>query len=226
MTVCKRHGCSLQPKTYAGNRLNVSPEYFAESFHCLFEIGVKLGQVLWRKLFPNELEKADQNLIEVCYELLVRQEYKLAKVLLHFATSTLKKHSCEENRRIFKINLAIACNASGETSACKKLLAEEDWSACRDRFKIAVAVLQNKFTEATEIMKRIGKTEEVRRVDYEEWPLFMEFRKTDIFQRTYSEVFGEEFSSPQKITKPADQKIAEQVVSNSCMDPTKETKPN
>lgn len=68
MTVCKRHGCSLQPKTYAGNRLNVSPEYFAESFHCLFEIGVKLGQVLWRKLFPNELEKADQNLIEVCYD--------------------------------------------------------------------------------------------------------------------------------------------------------------
>jgi len=226
MTVCKRHGCSPQPKIHAGSRLHVSPEYFAESFHCLFEIGVKLGQVLWRKLFPNELLKADENLVDVCYDLLVSQEYKLAKVLLLFATSTLKKHSSEEYRRIFKINLAIAYNASGEKSACKILLAEEDWSACRDRLKIALAVLQNRFPDAADIMKRIGKTGEVRRVDYEEWPVFMEFRKTDIFQHTYSEVFGEEFSSPQKVAKPIDEKIAEQAVNNSCTESTKEKTPN
>jgi len=73
--------------------LEVSPTYFRQAYEALFEVGVKLAQVFWRKLKPAELKDADEHLITVSYHLLVEQKYDLAKALLDFATEVLKKHS-------------------------------------------------------------------------------------------------------------------------------------
>jgi hypothetical protein len=40
----------------------VAQPYFLASHDCLFEIGVKLAHVLWRKSFPADREAADQEL--------------------------------------------------------------------------------------------------------------------------------------------------------------------
>ena len=42
-----------------GKRIEVTPDYFEKAYYCIFEIGVKLAHVLWRKHQPEDLENAD-----------------------------------------------------------------------------------------------------------------------------------------------------------------------
>jgi hypothetical protein len=59
------------PGIAEGSTLHVPQPYFLASHDCLFEIGVKLAHVLWRKLFPENREAADQELAVLSFELLV-----------------------------------------------------------------------------------------------------------------------------------------------------------
>lgn len=194
LAVCKRHGAELYKTDKIGASLEVTPDYVSQAYSCLYEIGVKLSQVLWRKLFPDQLEDADRSLINITYELLVAEEYSLAKELLFFATKTIKNHANEVNKLILTINLAIALKFSENDKACEQLLSSRDWSAFDSRFKLAVAVLRNDFDRAAQIMESIGPNGEISEREYDEWPLFKEFRKTDTFVEAYQKVFGKHFS--------------------------------
>jgi hypothetical protein len=193
LSVCQENGITLDDHIKKGNELHVSKEYFKKSFECIFEIGVKLGQVIWRKLVPGELTKADDALHGITYELLQEERYSLAKILLEFATEILKHSSSDKIRRINRINLAIAYKFSGDKSSCQKVLTADDWTACGNEFRLAVAVLQEKYDDAIKLMSEIGAKGEVTRGAYAEWPLFKEFRKTKGFLKTYHKLFGEKF---------------------------------
>jgi hypothetical protein len=56
---------------------------------------------------------------------------------------------------------------------------------------LARAVVLENYTEAGELMTRIGVAGDVTRNDYDEWPLFQKFRETDIYRTTYKNLFGE-----------------------------------
>ena len=47
-----------------GQRLDVSPSYLKETVELLMEVGLKLGQTLWRKILPGELKDSDKSLNE------------------------------------------------------------------------------------------------------------------------------------------------------------------
>jgi len=211
LSVCKEHPTLLKaPKL--GTQLVVEPDYFQTAYRCIYEIGVKLGHVLWRKLKPNEIEAADESLLNLSFELLQTRQYELAKTILVFASETLKKHSSDQFRRIYRINLAIACKWSGDESRCRSILDAEDWSSCSDRFHLAVAVLKDQFKEAGKIMIKVGSGNELPRSAFVSWPLFKEFRKSKDFLEAYKEIFktdfapaaGEEAKQEPKIRKSAD----------------------
>ena len=105
----------------------------------------------------------------------------------------LKKHSSDNIRRIHLINLAIAHYKLGEKQEVLNLLNSQDWSACTYKFKLAVAVLQDKYEDAAKLMIKIGKKGEVSREDYSSWPLFIDFRKSEEFLKTYRKLFGKDF---------------------------------
>lgn len=176
-----------------GEKLNVDPAYYQKCYSILFEIGVKLGQVIWRKVQPTEIEKADAHLNNVCYDLLVKGHSKLALNLLTFATDTLKKHHDHEMLCIFNINKALAYYLSNKKKEATKLLSKQDWSATSEKFKLAIAVLNEEFDDAIEIMKSIGSSNKhIDKNAYREWPLFKTFRKRGDFKTAYKEIFGEE----------------------------------
>jgi hypothetical protein len=174
--------------------LTVSQTYFAEASECVFEIGVKLGHVLWRKLAPEQREEADGNLNRICLDLISDRRYRLAIKLLDFATNTLKNWSDEATHRIFILNRAQAYKWSNDDATCQKILAAEDWSAVEDKFAMGVAVLKNDFVEAISCMKRIGDGAQIPKEAYKDWPIFREFRKNDEFKQCYEEIFGEQFA--------------------------------
>ena len=198
LSVCRTHSVVLPDSVHRGAQLAVSPDYFKQSFTCLFELGVKLGQVLWRKLFPSEFEAADESLNMVCFSLLVDGKYALSRILLEFATGTLKKHSSELNRQRFIVNLAQAHKWEGDQEKCEAILSEHDWTASCLEFQLAIAVLRNDYTKAVSAMREMGKAGRVSKTEYAGWPIFKDFIKSDEFEGGYKAVFGENFIVTEK----------------------------
>lgn len=196
LAVCAKHGVSLTDGIKTGDEIGVVKDYLRQAVECILEIGVKLGHVLWRKLQPDRLKEADRALHMAAYDVLAEERYTLAKVLLHFAVDTLKKQSSEDIRCMNMINLAIAHNFSGEREQALAILKTKDWSASEEKFKLAVAVLEHRYTDAMRMMHTIGARGSISRVSYSSWPLFKEFRKRKEFLAAYRDLFGEEFVLP------------------------------
>lgn len=193
LAVCRRNEVVLGEDACIGNVLHVPPDYFRAACDCITEIGVKLGQVIWRKTQPENIEAADEALVGITYDLLTLREYGLAQILLVFATQPPIRHVSNEVSLTFKINLAIAYKWQGKDEECGKLLDAVDWSALADKFQLAVSVLRNEYDHAVRIMKTIGSLSRPTKAEYRDWPLFREFRKSDQFKKAYQEIFGEPF---------------------------------
>jgi hypothetical protein len=193
MDVCSHYGVEGLTGLQVGNRLEVDFEYFLRAHQYILEIGLKLGHVLWRKLCPEQRRVADDNLSDICFGLLQESQYKLARNLLEFAVNDLKKHSSEVVRRIFIVNYAQAHKWLGNMPGCSATLDNEDWTACDDKFQIALAVLTDDFDRAVGLMKKIGPQGGIQKSSYRSWPVFQEFRKREDFRATYKEVFGEDY---------------------------------
>ena len=196
LKVCKNHGVEFEKTPDVGSTLEASPDYFLEAYRVIYEIGVKLAHVLWRKLEPKQRSQADYQLIEAGFELLHEEKYDLAKSILDFSTSTLKQYFDEKTRRIFIVNRAQAYKWSGDEKKALEIMAEEDWSAVSDVFKLADAVIKNEYSRAAELMRRIGPEDEnISVLSYRDWPLFKKFRETEEFLQAYEEIAGEPFET-------------------------------
>lgn len=194
LEVCKDHGVSFDKEPALGERLLVPQTYLDNAYRCVFEIAVKLSQVLWRKLAKDNLNPADSSLIDITFDLICIEQYDLALTLLEFGTKVLKHHSSERNRRTLIINQAQAYKWTGKTDKCNELLGQEDWSACETRFRLAVDVLQDDFKSAAACMRKLDKND-MHDIDYKDWPIFKEFRKSEDFLKAFQEVYSKPFST-------------------------------
>lgn len=194
LTVCKQHKVNLDDTIKVGAALEVNEEYFLKAYRCVFDIGVKLSQVLWRKLAPNDTDKADSSIISIIYDLINRGDYQLAIDLSDLATHKVFKHHNNDNKLICIINKAQAHKWKGDSQTCYDIIKAIDWSACSDKFKLVSAALTENHDEVFKMMKRIGKDhEEISKECYRDWPIFQEVRKHNDFPTNYEAVFGEKF---------------------------------
>jgi hypothetical protein len=195
INVCKKHGVELGEDIENFKKLSVSLSYFQNACNCVFEMGVKLANVFWRKLMSEDREAADKNLNALCHNLICTENYALATKLLEFATVTLKKHSSEHIALLFTINKAQALKWSGKEGECRDVLGKVDWSAKGLEFKLARSVLEENYEDSVLQMKSIGKNGEVSKIDYSIQPIYQKFRRSDLFLATYEEIFGEKFDN-------------------------------
>lgn len=194
LNVCRKHGIAVDQEYKIGIKINVSKNYFQKATNILYELAVKLSQVIWRKLLPAQIHHADIFLNNICYSLLKQENYSLANRILSFALS-LPKHELISDKLVFTINNAIALKWGGEPEKAKKLLTEMDWSAYRDEFILTSKALLDDFDSASEIMRRIGKNGNIGKSEYKDWPAFKEFRKSPEFCSAYEEIFEEPFET-------------------------------
>ncbi len=192
IAVCKEHNVKLDEGVAIGTQLDVSKNYLEEAARCVSEIGVKLAQVAWRKLLPDEIGKADDQLNAISFELLHRGDYKLVCRLLDFACMKAVKHANEEIRRYLVLNRAQAYKWLHDQKRCLAILNAEDWSACSEKLKIAVAVLRDDYEAAAKIMPAAEK-DEMLHGGYMDWPIFKEFRKSQQFLDAYQRIYGKPF---------------------------------
>lgn len=193
--MCQTEGYVFEAPVKIGEKLELDSKYFLSACELMMEIGFMLGQTLWRKIFPDEMPTADGYMNKVIYEDCLKMErWDRAVIFAEFAVN--QKHlSSDVNRKICIINYAIGLKFGQREEESQRVLAEVDWSGAAPDFKLAEAVLTDRYGEAAEVMERIGKKGELlHEPSYHEWPLFHEFRKTEEFLTAYEKIYGHPFA--------------------------------
>lgn len=219
--ICKAVNFDFEEEVNIGDQLQVGTEYLFQSCMVVAQVGIMLGQTLWRKVLSNEIDKADSHLNGIIYNFLHEEEWLNAITIGNFAQG-LPSSSNELTERMFLVNHAIALKAINKKPEAKKLLDTKDWSATLLDFKLAYAVINDDYDEAQEIMNKIGEVGElVIELSYHDWPLFREFRESEQFLRGYESVYNYPYIS--KLTELAEQTrnevefIQEEILVEDCM---------
>jgi hypothetical protein len=175
-----------------GQALDVSPRYFSDSIVNLFEFGVKLIFVAWRRECKSDVENIDDDLGDFCYSLVEAKQYKLAEHLLEFSLN--EAAPCKEKRRMMNIvNLANCYRLRNNQSKAEKTLDAVDWSAAGDEFQICVASVRGEVETVLRLMKVVSQ-DKVGAFAYENWPVFYKVRENEGFGKTFLEMFGRPYS--------------------------------
>lgn len=190
MSICQKHGIPIG-NMKIGDEMPVTVKYVWYCYDILFETGIKLGQVLWRKIKIG-LDVCDEQLQDVTYDLIKGKQYTLASVLLDFATAKNIKHIDKEMELVFFVNKALSYYLQGKQDETTHIVMSIDWSAYDNKYKLAKEVLLENNEAAAIIMKKIGK-DETFISHYRTWPLFQKFRETEIFKKTYQEIYDIDF---------------------------------
>lgn len=195
LKICKQEGYLFQSPVVTGEIIELTSQYFLDSCELLMEVALKLGQTLWRKLFPDEIAMADHQLMNVILDSLRLERWTRAQVFGEFAMD-LKKYSTDIDRKIHTVNYAIALKFGGRPSEAAQILSTEDWTASLNEFKLAEVVILEKYDDAAILMEKIGKSGELlSEHSYHAWPLFRDFRGTDQFLKSYEKIYGHPFTA-------------------------------
>lgn len=215
LTVCKKHDIKLNEKIREGSSLSVSDDYFEKAFNSFFELSIRIGQAASRRLFPDALKEADSMLNHYGYELLQNESWTLAEKIFDFALSIPQQLLAPgEYRYYYLLNKCIALKWSG--GDYKSLLASQDWEAFHPKYHLAIQVLNDDFAKASETMKSQDVVEAVEESGFKDWPLFRDFRKTDLFKDSFKEIFKKDFD--EEILSDAEKELkAQQDTGDECV---------
>ncbi|MDL1989052.1 MAG: hypothetical protein LWX08_15710 [Deltaproteobacteria bacterium] len=198
ISICNDNEFKLPEDTIVGSKLKLSTEYLFNSCNLIIEVILKLGQTIWRKLLPQELEEADKQLISIQYDFLRQSDWRCAIMAGDYAVS-LPNYASTVNSIILMINHIIALKNCKLDDQVNKLLDSQDWSALCNDFRIAEKVLREDYDAALDIMEKIGmKGDFIDEHAYHVWPLFREFRQTEQFLKGYKKVYGYDFATKLK----------------------------
>lgn len=192
---CRKNGMPENEIPSIGENLLFPSGYFENAYKVLFEISLKLGHVLWRKVLPNDLRSSDLHYNGRCFELIKSGQYELAIKMLDFMCDVVKTHSGQDLQLYMQINRCNAHRLRGESARCEELLDEIDTSALGMEFRLAEAILRQQYAQAAALMKAIGSEHGIiTRFAYADWPIFEEFRDSKYFLKAYEDIFGEQFT--------------------------------
>ena len=196
LAVCDREGHKFPSPPKIGESLGVTFEYFQNAARILSKVGLMLAYTLWSKLFPEESGQMHEALNETLFNCLKQKRWLFVAELEEFVLSgPMRKDISEIDLKIRIVNASIGLKFANKNAKALSLLDSVDWSASYRDFKLAIAVLQERYDEAIAIMKSIGKTGEIiRQPFYHTWPLFMRFREHPEFYEAYFHIYGEAFA--------------------------------
>ena len=191
---CRKAGLTVA--VALGDTLTADYAYVRKSYDIIAETGIKVCQVVWRKLGLG-LNACDDSLQDITFNYLCRKQYDLANNLLLFAMMPAMKHVDSEYEWVFRVNLALSYYLAGNRTQSDEIVKGKDWSALKASYRLAEAVLLENQDMACSIMREIGADKDYKTY-YQKWPLFREFRNTDAFKQAYEALYKEPFSYQEK----------------------------
>lgn len=178
---------------HIGQVLDCDNDYVNKCYAVFFEMGVKLGVVMWHKLKPEEAEALYSFYDPLCYNLIREKKYDLALNLLSFIQEPVFKKDCPyAYKLVFTINKALCFSLKGEKKKAFDIVTTLDCSATELIYRLAVCVIKEDYEQAIEYMKQMGDSKRFKEA-YKEWPLFTFIRETDAFKSTFNSIFNEDY---------------------------------
>lgn len=224
LKICKDHGCSLEDKNI-GETIVISARYYEHAVAVVLEFGMKLVQVVWRKLLPEDIKRAANTLNHFSYGLITKRKYKLAAKMLRFGLYEMKKHGTEAIRKMMVVNYANAEKLGGNIELSSQILDGEDWSASTDSYRICVAPVKDEIETVISLMPRVIETSTMKIENFREWPVFETVRSDPRFVEAFERSFGQRLLAEREATKPREREIATDIDSDPA-DDTSDSVPN
>lgn len=192
---CKKWGYIFEEDTIVGSALHVDDKYILDAIGCLSYVAIWLKQIVRRKLLPEETTKANSELIEIMVDIIKTKHYEHA---LHIADLALSKEFLSGLKNLDKlicnINKAQILKWMGKKDLMNNLLDNNDWSGAGEEFNLCIAVLKDKYKEASDIMVKVGKHSNLLSMEgYLTWPIFKNFRKSKHFKTAYNSIYGTKY---------------------------------
>ncbi len=179
----------IHTSSYKNNTdIKLDIETINKSFDAVISLMVMIYASICCKLFKKEEPLITVLNNGIIYEYLSERNYRKVHLLASLLIdSGLIIHLGTLD--VVKVNLAIAYMNSS-INKYKNIV--EELSDDNKDISLARAVLLEQYDLAAEIFKGLGNSKELYRGSFE-WPLFDNFRKTEIFKQAFKEVFDEEF---------------------------------
>ena len=194
ISVCSALTEEVVPERTLGKHLPLQRNYLEGARDTLFEVAMRTLQLAWRKQRQDQGHEQDIALNEIIFDLLKREDYRLARSLADFAAS-LRNHASDRNKRMLAINRAQAYKWSGKEEEAIKIIDGLDWTSASANFKLVVAVIKNDFSLAAKLISHIPsdiEDEDAMPAEaYRSWPVFKFARKDETFLRAFEEKFKE-----------------------------------
>jgi hypothetical protein len=200
LNVCNKEGYAFSNKPAIGDHLSVDYAYFSRALLLLSKVGFMLGCTLWAKVFPREHEQFHKSVNDILYSNLQNERWRFIGLLSDFVfTEPMKRSISEIDLRIRIVNVTIGLMFAKRKDEARALIRTLDWSASYRDFKLAIAVLDEDYDAAVQLMRSIGKSGElIDQMAYHVWPLFTKFRERSEFYDTYQQIYGESFAEQVK----------------------------
>ncbi|HEY2712253.1 MAG TPA: hypothetical protein VGI60_07045 [Chthoniobacterales bacterium] len=191
---CRKWKISLDPEIAEGTQLQASDHYIKNAVDCFYELTLRVVHAAARRLFPEALEKLDNDLNDDGVLLLTNEQWALAERVFEYALGIpTELRSRGQFGCLFLINLCIALKFGGKDYTAK--LNSIDWSPYHPKFHLAVAVLEDRFADAVTLMRSPAVLQAVTEHHFKSWPLLKEFRKTPEFEETFRQIFNKDFTT-------------------------------
>ncbi len=190
LNVCKQHGYDVS-KVILGNCLDITRAYYQAAVEITYEMGMKLAQVVWRKLMPSETDEANRTLNSLSYNLIAGRKYSTASAMLKFGLIDIKSKLKDTDKKQMVVNYANAEKLLENKAASLRIIDGEDWSATTIEYRICVAGVKDDIDFAIENMKFAVETGALELDNFRDWPVFQTMRTVprfiDAFETTFNE---------------------------------------
>ena len=187
----EKYGFPLSKGLKEGVALSVSDDYMKAVIDCLHELTVRVSQGAARRMFTDCFEEADRLMNNETVELLSDERWEISERIFSYTLGLPNNlRSGDEYRFYALINLCIALKFSGRDYNEK--LNSVDWEPMHPKYKFAVAVLEDRFDDASTLMKSEAVLEAIPKENFLDWPLLRDFRGTSQFEAAFEELFSED----------------------------------
>jgi hypothetical protein len=172
------------------DELPCTMEYLGKAMATLMVVGAKLALLVWMKLKKDELDEAVGAGIDVTLELIKEDRFDEAIDILKFIRAVTKPQRGDETDILLNVNLAQCHKWKGDNKQLTYWMNKVRWKNLSTKFRMAEALLKDEYQRAAKLMMALDDEDEVEATDFEDWPIFREFRNTAEFHSAYTEKYG------------------------------------
>ena len=176
-----------------GDSLCSDSDYFHNAFIVYFEIGLRIGQASYRRLFHNELEVADRSLNNLAIKFMNAGEYNLSEVITEFDLAIPEKLRSEETEYLYFAKINRAISHKFQDKDFEDGLKGVPWNVFHPKYSLCLHVLREEYEDASKLMLSEEIKTSVGKEGLRTWPVFRIFRESDEFKEAYKDIFGDEY---------------------------------